>query len=212
MKKIIQLLFLSALLPAFTLHAQEDAKARKILDELTKKTKSYKSISASYTSHLVNEADGVDSKEEGTIKMKGDKYKLEIGDYVVYNNTQTIWNYSKEDNEVTLNDPEEFAEEMKPSDLFTIYENGFKSKYVEEKNGQHIIKLFPTKPQDKPYHTIIIYIDKAKIEMKKIVIKNKDGNIYTYTVKKMDTATTLPDATFTFDKSKHPGVEVNDMR
>ena len=40
----------------------------------------------------------------------------------------------------------------------------------------------------------------------------KDGNQVTYNLKKFTANPELADALFAFDKTKFPGVEVNDMR
>ena len=47
---------------------------------------------------------------------------------------------------------------------------------------------------------------------KSVQVLYKDGNVVTYTMKKFTANPELADALFAFDKSKFPGVEVNDMR
>jgi outer membrane lipoprotein-sorting protein len=75
-----------------------------------------------------------------------------------------------------------------------------------------VVKLFPTDAGKKPYHTVVLTVDKAKNEPKSVQVLYKDGNIVTYTLKKFTANAALADALFTFDKAKYPGVEVNDMR
>ena len=41
---------------------------------------------------------------------------------------------------------------------------------------------------------------------------DKDGNEVTYTLKRFAPNVELADGLFTFDKTKYPGVEVNDLR
>ncbi|MFN3875485.1 MAG: LolA family protein, partial [Flavobacteriales bacterium] len=89
--------------------------------------------------------------------------------------------------------------------------------FVEEKTDAtgattQVVKLFPAEPAKRAYHTVVITVDKAKGEPRSVQVLYKDGNVVTYTVKKLVTNPELPDALFTFDKSKYPGLEVNDLR
>ena len=107
-------------------------------------------------------------------------------------------------------------QELDPSKLFTQYEQGFKSQFVEEKTEEgatvQIVKLFPLQPDKKAYHTVVLKVDKAKIEPRSIEVLYKDGNVVTYTLKRFVPNAQLTDDLFTFDKAKYPGVVVNDMR
>jgi outer membrane lipoprotein-sorting protein len=53
-------------------------------------------------------------------------------------------------------------------------------------------------------------VSNATINTTKIF--EKTGNRYTYSVNSMSTNGAIPDATFTFDTKKYPGVEVVDLR
>ena len=215
MNKLLTL-FASVLLLSATLSAQDDPKSKAILDRLVAKSKSYTSFQADFSSRLQSKQDGLDVKQEGHIKVKGKKFRLELDDNTVINNGTIMWTYSKESNEVMLSDPSEMDQELDPSKLFTQYETGFKSQFVEEKTDGgitvQVIKLFPTDAAKKAYHTIVMTIDKAKVEPKSVKVLYKDGNEVTYTLKKFTPNVELADPLFTFDKAKYPGVEVNDMR
>lgn len=215
MNKLLTL-FASVLLLSATLSAQDDPKSKAVLDRLVAKSKSYTSFQADFSSRLQSKQDGLDVKQEGHIKVKGKKFRLELDDNTVINNGTIMWTYSKESNEVMLSDPSEMDQELDPSKLFTQYETGFKSQFVEEKTDGgitvQVIKLFPTDAAKKAYHTIVMTIDKAKVEPKSVKVLYKDGNEVTYTLKKFTPNVELADSLFTFDKAKYPGVEVNDMR
>jgi outer membrane lipoprotein-sorting protein len=75
-----------------------------------------------------------------------------------------------------------------------------------------VVKLFPLDPAKKPFHTVVLTVDKAKTLPRSIQVLYKDGNVVTYTLKKFTPNVELADALFTFDNSKYPGVEENDMR
>ena len=214
MKK--NLLFLASLLLVLNSFGQDDPKSRAIVDQLIAKNKSYTSFDADFSSRLVNAASKLDVKQEGNIKVKGRKFRLAMLDNIVINDGTALWTYSKKSNEVSISDPKDMDETLDPANLFNVYEKGFKSQYVgvstEDGVAVEVIKLFPLDPSKKAYHTVILTVDKAKMEPRKVVMKYKDGNEVTYTLKNFKPNAEMVDALFSFDKGKYPGVEVNDMR
>lgn len=214
MKKSI-VLFASLLL---FLHSfgQDDPKSKAIIDKLIAKNKTYKSFDADFSSRLVNAASKLDLKQDGNLKVKDRKFRLTLLDNTVINDGTALYTYSKKTNEVSISDPKEMDETLDPANLFNVYEKGFKSQYVgagtEDGLTVETIKLFPLNPTKKAFHTVILTVDKAKMEPHKVVMKYKDGNEVTYILKKFTPNAEMVDALFSFDKSKYPGVEVNDMR
>jgi outer membrane lipoprotein carrier protein len=210
------LLLLAFLLPGMAAHAQDDARSKAILDKLMAQARSWNSFEADFTSRLQSTRDKLDVKQEGTMKVKGNRFRLQLDKNTIINDGTTMYTYSKESNEVTLSDPGEMDQELDPSKLFTQFENGFKSQYVEEGTeggvATEVVKLFPVDPAKKPYHTVVLTVDKAKTEPRSIQVQYKDGNTVTYTLTRFVPNADLADNLFTFDKAKHPGVEVNDMR
>jgi outer membrane lipoprotein carrier protein len=209
---------LSALLSlvAFAGNAQDDARSRAILDKLMAKAKTWNTFEADFSSRLQNSKDKLDVKQEGSMKVRGKKFRLVLDKNTIINDGTTLYTYNKDANEVNLSDPKDMDQELDPTTLVTQYEKGFKSQFVEETTdggvAVQVIKLFPLDAGKKPYHTVVLTVDKAKVEPRSIQVLYKDGNTVTYTLKKFTANTELADALFTFDKSKYPGVEVNDMR
>jgi outer membrane lipoprotein-sorting protein len=216
MKKTL-FLIVALLVANLSANAQDDAKGKAIVDKLMAAAKTWTSFEADFSSRLQSTKDKLDVKQEGNMKVKGKKFRLQLDKNTVINDGTTMYTYSKETNEVTLNDPAEMDQELDPTKIFTQYEKGFKVQFVEEKTDAtgtvvQVVKLFPTDAGKKPYHTVVLTVDKAKNEPKSVQVFYKDGNIVTYTLKKFTANAALADALFTFDKAKYPGVEVNDMR
>ncbi len=216
MKRTLLLTVCSVAL-ALGVHAQDDARSKAIVDKLVTKAKAWTSFEADFSSRLQNTKDKLDVKQEGTMKVKGKKFRLVLDKNTIINDGTTMYTYNKESNEVNLSDPSEMDQELDPSKLFSQYEKGYKSAFVEEKADAagvmvQTIKLFPLDPSKKAFHTVIISVDKAKVEPKSIQVLYKDGNQVTYILKKFTANPELADALFAFDKTKFPGVEVNDMR
>ena len=200
-------------------YAQEanDIKAKTILDELSKKTKLYSSISAEFIFTIENKEKKITETQNGQIQVKGNKYKLEIKGQEVISDNKTIWTYLKDANEVQINNIDSTSNEvLNPSTIFTVYEKGYKYKFdKEETKGSttiQTINLYPLNPDKKKFHTLKLDIDKSKKQIASVKTLMKDGSIYTYTIKKFTPNADIKDSTFAFDAKSHPGVEVVDLR
>ncbi len=198
--------------------AQQDQKAKSILENVTKTTQSYITIQASFDYVMENKEEGIHEENKGNILMKGDKYqlKLPILGLEVFCDGNSVWTYMKDANEVSVSElDEESGEMMNPSKLFTIYENGFSYKFVEEKTvegvGVYIIDLFPETDAIE-YSKIRIQVDKQKMLIKKAEMIGKEGNNYIVKVNDLKTNVTADEKSFVFDSAKYPGVEVIDLR
>ena len=213
MKKITSILGL--ILIALTLFSQpaddvKDPKAKVILEELSLKNSSYSSIKAEFTYRLFNQADAIDETQNGSLLLKGNKYIVTMVGQEIYFNEKYIWRWMPDVKEATKDcapSPDEEADNlMNPSNIFTIYENGFKFTYKKEDvvNGKkaHVIYLYPENADNKPYHTIVLNIDIEKMEIISMEVRGKDGNIYTTTLSKFLSNVVANDSDFTFDESK----------
>jgi len=198
------------------LQAQEDKKAKGILDKLSAKTKSYATIRTEFSYALVNKDRKINNSQFWKLLLKGDKYRLDMGDQVIISDGKTMWKILKNDKEVEISSPTAKEDALNPKNIFTMYEKGFKFKYVkEEKLGTkivHVIDLFPIVPKEKDYNSIRLFIDKTALQVLKSEIKGKNGNVYTYDIKKFATNEAIEEAQLSFKKADFPGFEVNDLR
>ncbi len=199
-----------------TLGFAQDEKAKAILDELSEKTRQYPTITSEFTFTLEDKAAEVNEEQQGMLKMKGKKYFIQLADNQIFSDGETMWTYSEEMNEVYIDYAEGEEGALNPSEVYTIWESGFKQYYKGEESmsgkAHHVIKLVPNEPADKNYHTIFVYVDKAKMEVSKIEIKGKQGMDYTYSVKTFVTNASYSDGDFTFDSADYPGVDEIDNR
>lgn len=205
---LIFLLFAAYAVLGFT---QNDKKATSILDEVSAKTKSFKSIKIEFTYAMDNDKQKVHDKFNGSLLSKGDKYKLTAAGQDVISDGKTIWTYLKEAKEVQINDVSGNDESFTPTKLLSGYSNDFKPKFIEEKGNDQFIELYPIK-KGKSFTKVQLTIDKSKKQISRFVIFDKSGSTFSYIVNKFITDQVIPDAVFTFNKADHPGVEINDMR
>jgi len=216
MKRII--FTTSIILLALITLAQQDPKAKSILDEVSSKTRTFKTISADFSFSMENKEMSINEKNDGSIKLKGQKYFVDIpgAGIKVYSDGKTSWNYMKQGNQVIISTiDEDSGELMDPSSLFSIYEKGFTSKFVAEKTvGGKVVYQIDLYPDKKEYDVskITIEINKANMMIQSAQLFGTDGNIYGIVVKKMETDKDFPDTEFTFDTRKFPDVEIIDLR
>ncbi len=215
MKKFSLILMVAVALVSVNASAQT---SKEILDKLSLKAKTWKTISADFTSTLKDAKANVNQKQEGSIKIKGQKYYLNLPQYVVISDGVTVWSYDKKANSCTIDNLVDVKDgAFDPSEMFTIWEKDFKH---EMKNANasvdgvacYEIHLYPLNPKNKPYHTIVMFIDKTKMEVSKIVVKTRENAEISYKVKNFKTNTEFPDTDFKFNAAKYPGVSVVDNR
>ncbi len=191
----------------------QDAKSQGILDNLSKKMKAQKSFYMEFSAKTVNTNTGLNDSQTGKGWVKGDKFCASFGDNTIISNGMKTWTIVKEEKSVYESDTDADDEEaVNPKKLMTIWENGFKNKYAGENkvNGVacHTINLYPKNPGDVDYHTVILYIDKSGNELKKAVMKMKDGTTMTYYLTKFEPNAAVADTKFVFSASKYPGYTV----
>jgi outer membrane lipoprotein-sorting protein len=218
MKKTI-LFIASITLVAFHAIAQDqDPKAKAILDDLSKVTKSYKTITSDYIFTIINKDKKQTEKQTGKVFVKGAKFKLEIPGNTIVSDGATMWAHNKDANEVTIKNFDASNEDqLNPSKIFTMYESGYKYKYdKEEKVGAamcHVIILYPSiKPEKKKFHTVKIYVDKTKKQMCKLVMLMKDGTTQNYEIKVFKPNAEIADKIFIFDLKPFKADQITDER
>ena len=196
----------------FTTYGQ-DSKSQAILNKLSTKIKGQKSFYIEFNANVKNNANGTNSSETGTGWVKGNKFCASYGNNTIISNGIKTWTVVKEDKSVYETDANEQEEEsMNPKKLMTIWETGFKNKYEKEdklnNEAVHVIDLYPKNTGKVDYHTIILYISKVSNELKKAVMKSKDGTVMTYTLTKFQSNPVVEESKFIFDSKKYPGYTV----
>lgn len=193
-----------------------DPDAKKILDAVSTKFKTFSSVQAGFTYKVENTDGKAMSTKAGTILMKGVKYKVNFGGQEIFCDGKTIWNYDKSANEVTISNLDASEGTITPQKLFTnFYDTDF--LYLlngEKKVGTKVVQEIEMTPTDKskPFHKVYVQVDKAAKTIYSTKVLENGGNRYIYTVSTMKTNVSLPDNSFVFTKSKYPGVEEVDLR
>jgi outer membrane lipoprotein-sorting protein len=210
MKSIFSLLII-VIFNFHNLYAQ-DSKAQGVLDKLSSKMKGLKSFYIEFSASVKNSETGTNESETGKGWVKGNKYSASYGENTIISNGMKTWTVVKEEKSVYESDANDDEDGVNPKKLMTIWESGFKNKYIkEDKLGSesvHVIDLYPKNPSKAEYHTIVLYISKGDGELKKAIMKGKDGTVMTYSLTKFQQNPEIDDSKFVFDKKKYPGYPV----
>jgi len=188
-----------------------DPSAKEILDKASAKIKSYKSLQVVFTYQLQDAQGTSQGTKKGTAAMKGIKYVVQLSGQEIYCDGKTIWTYDKSSNEVTITKVDPSSTTISPQKLFTnFYDKDFLYKVNgEQKTGGKTLVEIEMTPNDKTqnFHKVYLYVDKKTYIVSPIKVLDKNSNRYIYTVVSMNGNAGLTDASFLFDKTKHPGVE-----
>jgi len=201
-------------------NAQQDPQAKKILDEFAQRAKKYKSTRIDFTLTLDDRKEKSKKSFKGNVAMKGERFRLETPDYIIFSDGKEIWNYLKTSNEVNISKASKSKKEedlflSNPTKIFTLYKKDYKYQYIgkETIKGKscYLIDLFPF-DLNRSYARIRLVIDVAKYELVTAVSFGKSGTIYEFNVDKFNSAGTVNDSELKFDKAKYPKAEIIDMR
>lgn len=211
MKKIWTIVWVGFLLsPALAQDNGEDAKAKKILDELSTETKTFATTTIDFK--LVVKGPDVNISQTGNAKIKGNSFFYATDDRKVFSDGSTVYTYLIEENECYIDNAEDLEGGINPSELLNIWEDNFKYQYVKEiSSGLHEIKLFP-KSSKSNYHTVILTVNSTKKRVNKIIVKTKDNVLIQFSLNTLVPNLDLPNATFIWDKNQFKGVEEIDNR
>ena len=140
-KTVILLLSLFSL----TLSAQKDPEALQVLSDFSRKATQAPSVTMDFRLTTNDSKAGDVTTMSGSAIISGDRYRLKLDDYNIWTDGSNVWNYSPDVNEVTITetDPDDDSFITRPSLLFTMYEEGYKIRLIEQTADEWVIDLYP---------------------------------------------------------------------
>lgn len=192
-----------------------DSVSSKILEDLSIQTKSYENIHVNFNFTFKNESQDIFEEQEGNIKIDSNRFRLEINKQIVISDGINQWIYLKEANEVQIMEYDAEDDMMSPNKLFTIYEQGYKSEYIDLKEIDskkiHIIDLFSI--ESNAFRKIQLQIDSNTLQLFNIILYDKNGGSFTYLITDFKTNFEKNNNNeFLFNLTEYPDVEVIDLR
>jgi len=218
MKKILSVAVLMLSI-FFTTNAQapkgmgtSDPQAKKILDAVSAKFKTFKSVQSNFSLKIENASNKVLGNKTGTVYMKGTKYRIKVNGQDIFSDGVNVWTVDPGAKEITLTKLDPSNNTITPQKLFTdFYNKDFLYKLNAEVKGIQEVELTPI-DKSKLFHKVLVFINKATNSITSTKIFEKAGNRYTYTVSGMTTNGNIADAMFVFNQKNYPGMELVDLR
>lgn len=189
-----------------------DAKAQKILDDITANYNSKKN-----TYFKFSFGRGINGKvtktEPGIYYSAGDKYKLKIMDTEQVFDGSKIYNINAEDMEVTIAKPNASSPMFSPINYLSTYRKDYNVVYGGKRsvNGVNadFIKLTPTKSNGLSY--VYLFVDSAKKQMVKLEQYGINKDIAVIAIKDYKENQELDPNMFIFDKSKYKNYIITEL-
>lgn len=202
MKKIY-LPFLTLLIFLNSSIAQNDPNAKKVLDAVSAKVKSFKGITANFSIKSVSSKGKDNGAKTGTIAIKGQKYWLKQGKNEIICDGTNIYNFDG-NKTITKSLLEESNQTLSPQNLLSnFYDKDFNYKLVSSAGNVNEIELTPIDKR-KSFQKVNIFIDKKKSMITKAKVLDKSNNTLEFMLSNLNTAATVTDASFQFVRSKYP--------
>lgn len=217
MKKLLSICAIAVLSVAQPAMAQADAKAKTVLDAVSNKVKTLKSVKANFSFKLTGgKAGSVTDSKKGTLSLKGQKYHITLDGQEIICDTKTVWTYNKEAKEVQVSNYNPSEQSMSPAKLLTnFYDKEYNYAYKGERKEQgkncDVIELTPKTASGK-VQKIELLVDKTTSMIAGGTYWEKSGNKYQYAISNFVANPNIADTYFTWNPKEHAGVETVDLR
>lgn len=142
------------------------------------------------------------------------RYKTE--EQLMMTDLKTLWDLKFDTKQIRIDEYYPEKSKINPNDFLLSYDEESNSIYLRKENGLDVIKVFPkSKLENKSNLSLqdeysILYIDRKEQQLKKIEMFQKNGNIVTYLIVKIEIDSDIDKTEFIF--SNLEGLEVIDLR
>lgn len=196
--------------------AQQDAKAVDILNKASAAYLKAGGVKAAFSIQLLQSKGVKGERVQGSIRLKGQKFKLEVEDMTTWFDGSNQWVYLKNNREVNVSNPtEEELLTINPINVFQLYKHGYTCSYkgTGTSAGFSVQNIVLT-PKDKYSQVagIQVAFDKNSLRPVTIVITNKDKSGTTVTITSYQSGNAFSDNLFVFPAKEYPNTQVIDLR
>ena len=202
------------ILCACTLLPVQAQKAQDILDKTAGKLKNSGGIEAVFEATAFKGTKETGSAS-GTIKVKGNKFKIESNSLTTWFDGKTQWTLLAGSDEVNVSTPTAAElQAINPYSFINIYKKGYSATLAKasyEGKSVHEVRLVATSKKSS-MQKILLTIDPTTLMPLSVRFKNAKGDWTRICVRSIKTGRQFADAAFTFDAKQHPGIEIIDLR
>jgi len=192
----------------------EDLKCEKILQEVSDNIQ--KNKASKFNFKLEIKSEDINEVQNGYALIENEKFYYKTEEREVICDGVNVWTYLPEDNECYIDLLEDLDNTLNPSEIFTLWKEGFKFKYMNKTivNNQtiHKIKMFPTEPDKNTYHTVLVNVNESLKLITEASVKTKDGVTIKTSISKLTSNPKINTNQFSWDADSHPNSDEIDNR
>ena len=210
-KSIVFLLFM--FLSGTAVKAQTTEAAKKLLDQVSAKIASFKTMQFDFVYVLENRQENIKQETEGSVTVSGDRYKLNfLGAEQLFDGQKT-YTIVPENEEITISTFEEEDDfGINPSKLLYFYKEGYAFQWDIKQNvmGRNIqfIKLIPIE-ENKEVKYLLLGIDTRLKTIYRLIEIGANETRTTLTISNFTPNIKLAANYFTFDATQYPDFYIN---
>lgn len=192
---------------------QNDPVALGILDKFSARATSSPSLSMKFVMVTVDQVQNYTDSLAGSVMLSKDSYRLDLPDNIIWYNGTTSWSYLPAEEEVTITEPDRNDNSFttRPSNIFTMYREGFKYRLLEERPDRYIIDLYPTDVKNEIIR-VRLSIGKPSLDLRTFEYKRRDGITVTLLVSEYSLQGNQAPGFFEFNASRYRNADIIDMR
>lgn len=192
---------------------QDNKEVFKILDKFSANALNAPSVSIKFDLVTNDQMENTTDTLTGSVILNKDKYRLDLTNNITWFNGETSWSYLPAEKEVTVTkaDKKDNSFQNRPSEIFSMYKKGYKSRLIEERPDSYLIDLYPEDIKSDILR-VRLSIGKPLMNLKLLEYKKRDGMMVTLYIRDYNLKVKPDQDTFIFQPVKYKGVEVIDMR
>ena len=213
----IKIIFAVTLVLFFVVEAiaqEKELTVKEVTEQLSHRYEMIDDAVVQFEQHVKFGFSNIEQSFNGTLKMKKPKhYRIESENQTIVTDGKTVWAYSKENNQVIVDNYKENSNSISPEEfMLNLPANYYASLLGYEKQSTGNVILLKLIPKDDRSFakSVKMSIEEDGWMVRNIVILDVNESETTYKVKDIKLNTNIKDKIFTFDTPE--GAEVVDLR
>jgi len=151
----------------------------------------------------------------GKVLVKGNKYRLTLGEQLIIHDGETVWIYLPEANEVQISNYDPEQEPLNPAQLLHIYQQGFLPIALRAQtiNNHHcdVVDLIAA-DQESWIAKISLAVERKTKHLKRLAALDSNQTWHTFSITKFEPDVELDDTCFVFNPACYDAIEIIDLR
>ena len=185
-----------------------------ILEEVRDKYASIRDAKLTFTQHVSFSLATVSQTTQGTLLMKKPShYRVELEARTIVTDGETVWSYSRPNNQVLIDHFRLDERSFSPEKLLTTAPSEYTATLLGQEKLEgatvQIVKLIPKNPTGL-VASLKLWVDERTSLMRKVELLDVNGKETTYTVHSFEVNPVIADSVFQF--TIPPGADVVDLR